>query len=320
MVWIAITVGAMFLLSILAVFVGIWQVEQGQETAEARLRAYIMDTIRPKAAPREQRSPRKSLFGRLIARFTASGGSTAVTRSLALANVPLKSHEFYLLRVGCALVGFVLALMLTRQTLIATVAAFLTSFLPEIYVDSKHKKRHHAFQEQLVDVLTLIVGSLRGGYGLTQALSLVAQEMPPPAAEEFGRVVRETALGASTEQALLNLAQRMDSDDLDLVVTAINIQRTTGGNLAEILDTIIGTIRERIRLKGQLKALTAQQSLTRYILTGLPIALTMIMYVLNPGYVSGMFQPGWPMLIPIGAAISVVTGFIIMGKIMKIEA
>ncbi|MBC7263114.1 MAG: type II secretion system F family protein [Chloroflexi bacterium] len=320
MVWIAITIGVMFLLSVLALFVGIWQVEQGQETAEARLRAYIIESIRPTVTPREQGSSGKTILGRLIARFRRSGGTSAVARSLALANVPLKSHEFYLLRVGCALLGFVLALALTRQWPIAMVAAFLTSFLPEMYVSNRHKKRHRAFQEQLVDVLTLIVGSLRGGYGLTQALSLVAQEMPPPASEEFGRVVRETALGLSTEQALLNLAQRMESDDLDLVVTAINIQRTTGGNLAEILDTIIGTIRERIRLKGQLKALTAQQSLTRYILTGLPVALTMIMYVLNPGYVSGMFQPGWPMLIPIGAAISVVTGFIIMGKIMQIEA
>jgi tight adherence protein B len=175
------------------------------------------------------------------------------------------------------------------------------------------------FQDQLPDVLTLLVGSLRSGYGITIAMDTVAKQMPPPASEEFSRVVREVGLGMSSTQALQNLVRRIRSDDLDLVVTAIAIQYEVGGNLATILETISGTIRERIRLKGQLRVLTAQQSLQRIILTILPVAVAAVVYVIRPDYISALFTPGPTLLIPIAAVVLEVAGYIVMGKLGKVE-
>ena len=115
------------------------------------------------------------------------------------------------------------------------------------------------------------------------------------------------------------MVERIESDDLGLMVTAINIQHEVGGNLSEILETISNTIRERVRIKGEIQVMTTQQRYTGYALVGMPFILAVIISVINPGYMSEMFQPGWPMFIPIGALIMIFMGFILMRKMIRID-
>jgi tight adherence protein B len=143
--------------------------------------------------------------------------------------------------------------------------------------------------------------------------------MPRPASEEFGRVVREIGLGIANAQALQNLVRRVRSDDLDLMVTAMTIQYEVGGNLAMILETIGATIRDRIRLKGEVRTLTVQQRLTRVILTGLPFFLAVVMYMINPEYIGALFTPGPTLLIPIGSLVFLGLGWVVMGKMADIQ-
>ncbi len=166
----------------------------------------------------------------------------------------------------------------------------------------------------------MLVNSLRAGYSILQAMEAVAEEMAPPASEEFRRVVREVQLGVSMEDALNNLLRRVPSDDLDLMVTAMNIQREVGGNLAEVLDSISFTIRERVRIQGEIRALTAQGRYSGYIVSLLPVLVAFLIYLINPTFILPMFQDricGWPML---GIAIlGVLVGNYVIQRIVNIE-
>jgi len=152
-----------------------------------------------------------------------------------------------------------------------------------------------------------------------QSMETVAEQLPAPISVEFHRVTQEIGLGLHYEEALLNMLRRVPSDDLDLMITAINIQGRVGGNMAEILDTIGHTIRERVRIKGEIRVLTAQQMISGYILTLLPIGLALVLYLLNKEYIGRMFTDpcGWIMLGT--SVIMVVTGFLIIRKIVDIE-
>ena len=307
-------------IAIVLMFLGLGRMIEPEDSVKSRL-----DSLAPQPEAQLELDAGKASrwydpvlrgIGRLI---SGRSFSTAMATDLARANLSLTVPEYALLHIVVAAVLFLVLLVLFRQVLLALPGAALGFVLPRLYLQRRQGKRLLAFQDQLPDVLTLLVGSLRSGYGITIAMDTVAKQMPPPTSEEFGRVVREVALGLSTTQALQNLVRRVRSDDLDLVVTAIAIQYEVGGNLASILETITGTIRERIRLKGQLRVLTAQQGLQRIILTILPVALGMVVYVMNPDYMRGLFTPGWTLLIPITAAVLLVLGYFVMGKLGKVE-
>jgi len=163
------------------------------------------------------------------------------------------------------------------------------------------------------------VNSIRSGYSVLQAMETVAHEMGPPISEEFDRVVREVQLGLSMEQALDNMLRRVSSDDLDLLITAINVQREVGGNLAEVLDSISFTIRERVRILGEIRALTAQARGSGIMISLMPVALTFFIYLINPTFVMQLVEDrcGWCM---IGVAVGgIVLGFIVIQKIVDIK-
>ncbi|OUC05147.1 hypothetical protein RY27_29020, partial [Litorilinea aerophila] len=149
--------------------------------------------------------------------------------------------------------------------------------------------------------------------------SVIEDEMPEPMSTEFGRVIRETVLGYSLGEALDHLVERIDNDDLALIVTTIHIQNEVGGNLADVLETISKTIRDRIQLKGEIRAMTAQQRATGSILSGLPFAVGVLLMLINPEYMLGIFQPGWPLLIPAGAVVMIILGNIIMRMVTRID-
>jgi tight adherence protein B len=224
--------------------------------------------------------------------------------------------------VGVSLATGVVLAVLARSMLFAIPGFILGVFIPGIYVGSAKKSRLRKFDDQLGDMLNLTVNGLRAGYSTLQAMEAVSRELPAPMCDEFRRVVQEMQLGLTMEDALDHMLRRINSDDLDLVVTAINVQREVGGNLAEILDVISYTIRERVRIKGEINSLTAQGRATAWVISGLPIALMGILFVVNRPYMMEFFNPdtracGIPLLVLGGLMIS--SGFYIVQQMVKID-
>lgn len=275
----------------------------------------------------QQANPRQALerLDKVVA-GSKQGGN--IQRDLARADLKLTVAEFILLKVGCALVGGGLGAFIGRASPVAMftsalVGAVVFSFLPNVYVNFAAKRRIKAFNSQLGDTITMMANALRGGYSFLQTLDMVAREAPNPIASEFRRVVQEVGLGRSTEEALNNLLRRMPSDDLDLLITAVNIQMEVGGNLAQILDTIGHTIRERVRIKGEIMTLTAQGRISAWVITGLPIGLAIIVTMINPDYMSPIFTFGMPpaawCCLPVTSLAMIAIGYFVIMKIMDIE-
>ena len=191
-------------------------------------------------------------------------------------------------------------------------AGALGFFFPRIMVGRRISKRLILFENQLADTLALWVNALRSGYSVPQAMEAIGRDSPDPTRNEFRRVVQEMQLSISVSESLNHMLERVESEDLDLVVTAVNIQREVGGNLSEILDVIQNVVRERVKLKGEIRVMTAQGRYTGYLISFLPIGLGFLLRFLNPAYMNQMFEDracGWPMLglglglIGIGAAL-----------------
>lgn len=310
---------AIVALSVVVTFVGILKLVEKGESPVARLQAYIGGP--PPAEQRQAGAGREPspLAARLNRAIASLGFADAVATELARANLRLTVPEYVLINIACVCLGFSLGTLFSHHIIPSLMLAVAGFFLPGVYLKRRQGKRLTAFNNQLNGILTLLVGSLRAGYSLLHAMEIVVSEVPPPASEEFDRVVREVNLGLSLEEALGNLVRRVGSDDLELIVTAINIQHEVGGNLANILETIGETIRHRVRLQGEIRILTIQQRMTGYILTFLPFILAGILFLINPTYMMRLFTPGWTLVIPIGALIGVFLGFLIMRKIVAIE-
>ena len=216
----------------------------------------------------------------------------------------------------------VIAAILFGNVLFGVIGGIVGIFLPGFWVKQKKSGRLHQFEAQLADMLNLCVNGLRAGYSIIQALESISKEMPTPTSVEIRRVVQEVQIGLPLETALENLLRRMSSPDLKLIITAINIQREVGGNLAEILDSISHTIRERVRIKGEIRVLTAQQTITGYLIGFLPFGLAIFLYLYNPSYIMRFFDPatrmcGTPMVIC--GLIMIFFGFVAVRKIVSIE-
>lgn len=246
-----------------------------------------------------------------------------ISRDLARADIKLRPAEYITIRLGsgafCAILGFFIG---NNNIIFALVGLLIGFILPSIYVKQAKRSRLKKFDNQLGDMLNLMVNGLRAGFSTLQAMEAVSREMPAPICDEFHRVVQEMQLGITMEEALDHMLRRIESDDLDLVITAINVQREVGGNLAEILDVISYTIRERVRIKGEIQALTAQGRATAWVIAMLPIVLLALLYFVNRTYFMQFLSPetrtcGIPMLILAG--IMVASGFIITQKIVDID-
>jgi tight adherence protein B len=244
--------------------------------------------------------------------------STKVQRDLARANLKLRVAEYYYIRVGTAL-GLGLVLGLLRDPLSGLVGAILGYFLPRIYVGRRIGGRLGAFNKQLADTITLLSNSLRAGSSFLQSIELVSRETPAPMGEEMGRVVREVNLGLGMEEALANLVRRIRSDDLDLMVTAIGVQQQVGGNLAEILDTIAFTIRERVRIKGDINTLTAQGRMSGYLVAFLPIGIAITLNFINPAFMQPLFTQLLGQILLTVGGIMMIIGFFAIQKIVSIK-
>jgi tight adherence protein B len=222
---------------------------------EERLGRYVQEEISSKKM-QPQSTPLTDWINRQV--VTSSFGER-VSRDLARADLKLKPGEYIALMIISAFgVGVFAWFIGGRSIIFGGIAGIIGLFLPRMYVKREQGKRLIRFSEQLADMLNLMVNSLRAGFSTMQALEAISKELPPPICDEFRRVVQEMQLGVPMEVALDNLLRRIPSEDLDLVVTAVNVQREVGGNLADILDTISFTIRERVRIKGEIRVMTSQ--------------------------------------------------------------
>jgi tight adherence protein B len=255
-----------------------------------------------------------------------------LARDIARADLRLKPSEFLLIWAGST-IGIPLAMILLSplipafgSPLVWLVGAFVGFLLPRFWLARRRNSRLGAFNKQLPDTITLIANALRAGSSFLQAIELVVRESRPPISTEFARVIREVNLGLPFDQALENMVRRVRSDDLELMATAISIQHQVGGNLAEILDSIAYTIRERVRIKGEIRTLTAQQRLSGYIVGFLPIGLLLFLFVAAPKFINPMFQqPPGIFGVPLGvillgiAGIMMGIGFLLIRRIVNIE-
>ncbi len=314
----ALATGTIAALSVIIMFVGVLRLVEREMDPQERLEAQLAQRQR-RARGKTAETGKLLIIDRLDEVISRRDFSDDLARELLQADLKITVAEYILIRAAVVLVAFLLGVMMTRNPIVGVVLAGAGFFLPRLYIRYRRHKRLQAFDSQLEDVLTLLVGALRAGHSFLQALNVVVEEIPPPAANEFRRVVREVGLGLSLREALQNLVRRIESDDLDLIVTAVSIQQEVGGDLAEILDTISETIRERVRILGEIRVLTTRQKQTGYILAGLPVILGIIIYFLNPEYILPLFQRGPILAIPGFAAFMEVIGFMVIRKIVDIE-
>lgn len=290
---------------------------------DERLRKYTQKTAADSPEyRRETKKERASLItvmGKAGGIFVKKGMTAEIEKQLARADIPLRGEEYLIIWFSLVFAPGILVFLLTNR-LIPTACLFLLGvIIPPLMVNQAVQKRVKKFNLQLKDSLAIMSNALRAGFSFVQAMELVSREMTDPIAKEFTRTYREMNLGSSLEEALQNLVKRVASEDLDLLVTAVLIQRQVGGNLAEILDNISFTIRERIRIQGEIKTLTAQGRISGYIIGLIPPILAVLLLMINPDYMGPLFHSPIGFALLGAAAVSQIVGIALIRKIVTID-
>jgi tight adherence protein B len=305
------------LLGAAVVLLAMFKSLDGEDTQRKRLMTYA---ALPELAREGDR--RRSWMARLrmqLNTFLSGVDSKRLDLLLMQANWRLTTMEFLLIRLSLTIGSLLLGWVSTRSLIPGLGLAIIAYLVPSLVLRQKIGSRQIGFEKQLIDVLVLLTGAVRSGFSLLQAIEVVAREIKPPASEEFRRVLREIGLGVTLPQALRNLAARMENDDLDLAVTAVEIQYQVGGNLATMLSAVTETVRERVRLFGEVRVQTAQQRYTGYLLSLLPFFMGGLLFIMNPKYIGRLFEPGPILCIPMGALTGIVLGHIVIRRIARIE-
>ncbi len=314
---IILIVGGVIVLILLIVGIVI-SINSENSLVEQRLGQYLEEE--PEADEKSvEQSVVSDWVNRRVARSTLG---ERIQRDLARADLKLKPAEYIALFFIAILGGVVILGFLGQWHWVSmTMGAIVGLIAPRFYVKNQQGKRLKRFDGQLGDMLNLMVNGLRAGYSTMQAMEAVSKELPSPISDEFRRVVQEMQIGISMENALENLLRRIPSPDLDFVVTAINVQREVGGNLSEILDVISFTIRERVRIKGEIRVLTAQVRASGTLLSIVPIVLAVILWFLNPEYLMSFFDRGpvcgWSAIGLI--VVMIILGYFVMMRFADIE-
>lgn len=251
--------------------------------------------------------------------FATRSYTRIIEQELIRADLPLRGEEFMLLILLTSLLPPLLFWLISANLGLALITGIAGFLGPMLWLRTAKSQRIETFNRQMGDALTVMTNSLRAGYSFLQSLDMVAREMSAPIADEFTLVIREINLGATTEEALYNLNERVPSIDLDLLVTAVIIQRQIGGNLAEIIDNISRTIRERIRIQGEIRTLTAQGRISGLIIGLLPVVVITILLMINPGYIGVLFTDPWGLKILIIGLVSELLGIFFIRQIINIK-
>ena len=274
-------------------------------------------------AQRESEPAKRGFWARWQGRWgkagTVSPGGSLSMR-LHRAGIPLKEGEFLAFNAFAGIVGGLVGIIIGRGQLSTVLLLFMTGLiLPQLYIMRQEKASMAALSGQIADSLILMANSLRAGHSFLQSMEMVAKEMAPPISREFRRAMQEMNLGIPAESALAAMGQRAANEDLELMITAVLIQRQVGGNLAEILDTIAETVRERVRIQGEIKTLTAQGRISGIIISLLPLAIGGFITVVNPGYLTTLFEhPLGKVMVSIGV-LGQLVGALAIRKIIRID-
>lgn len=301
-----------------------------QEDLQKRMKLYIKGTTTDFSAEVTRAERTESLenksrnnFRQLVAKYGKKIEGIELAKRLEMelrkGDIPLRGYEFVFL-IAALIIACIFPVFLWNQNPVSMMVAGLLGLVaPLVYLRRKQQQKITKFNNQIGDALVMVSNSLKAGYGFLQAVEMVAKEMTPPIRTEFGRVIQEINLGLTTEDALIRLTERIPSPDLDLVVTAMLIQRQIGGNLSEILDNISQTIRERIRIKGEVRALTAQGRLSGLIIGILPVGIGSFLLLVNPNYIMELFTDPRGRFLLVYAVIAELIALLIIRKIITIR-
>lgn len=305
--------------AVLLIFFALWLLLRARGPVEERLDQYGAGNYAAATHPMAGGSGQQRYFSSGFKRFLAGLGlGPRLGLALVRADLPLTAAEFTLVIIGLSVLGFALGTIRFSPWLGLGLAP-LFGALPVVYLRIRQRRRLRVFTEQLPDMLTLLTGALRAGYGLTQSLEILVERLPAPISDELARVTRAINLGTPIKQALHDMAERVGSDDLDLIVIVITVQHDIGGNLAETLEIIGETVRDRLQILREIRVLTAQQRFTGFVLALLPLVAAFLIFMVNPEYISRLFEPGWVRLLPIIAVVLQLMGYYVISRIVDIE-
>lgn len=255
----------------------------------------------------------------IIAEKLSNSNGEDIDQLLRSAGLKLNPEEYVMIKwLLAAIIGGILYFAL-GNFIFLFIGGVIGYLYPKVWVKGKIKKRIEKFNKELPDMINIVIGSLKSGYSFPQALKTVVEECESPIKEEIGLLLKEMSYGVTMDEALNNLCKRMPSNDLELMVEAILIQRQVGGNLAGVLEIIVNTIRERIRIQRQVKSLTSQGRLSGRVIGALPIILGFMIYLMNPEYIELLFTNTVGIVLIFICIISGIIGFVLINKLTKIE-
>ncbi|MEQ8156423.1 MAG: type II secretion system F family protein [Clostridiaceae bacterium] len=255
----------------------------------------------------------------ILKKGLSSGNQQRIDQKLSRAGVRLKGEEYVMLRLFSAAVSGEIFYLLFSNIFFLAIGTFIGFIVPRIWLNGKIRKRVDKFNDGLADMITTIIGSLKAGYSFSQAMKTVAEESQSPVKEEIKILLNELSYGITMEEALNNLNRRMPSMDLELMIHATLIQRQIGGNLSTILEIIVNTIRERKKLERHVKTLTAQGRLSGKVISGIPVFMAAIMYILNKEYLISFLSNRYGQIAVAASVLSCIIGFVVINRITKIE-
>ena len=238
---------------------------------------------------------------------------------LSMSGILIRPSEFLLFWFVLAIVPSTLLFMLGSNIIFSIILLIFGLLTPPLYVSKKRAKRVELFEQQLIDAISIMSSCLKAGLTFQQALVSISTEMPNPISEEFGRVVKELKLGSSIETSLTRLSEKIGSQNFMMIVSAILIQRQTGGNLSEILTNISGTIKERFKIKNEIKVLTATARTSGLVVGLMPVAIILVFLLFNPDYVTIFFESNLGIAMVVIAIVMEIIGYLVIRKIVNIK-
>ena len=309
-------------LFILLIIILLLEYRSRNRRALARRMRYYAGDMDTQEKPKE----RKTLTERLKELLRSGGKLLSNIRhargldfKMQKAGIPLLGTEFLLLLGISFFLTIIIALIVSKKLYVGFMVAIVVVMAEWIYVLLKIDRREATFTNQLGDCLMMVANALRAGFSFLQAMEMISKEMEPPISEEFVHVMRDISLGASVERALDDMDKRVSSPDFSLVVTAVLIQQQVGGDLAHILDTISGTIQDRIRMRREVRTLTAQGRMSGWVLAALPFALGAFISVINPSYIEPLFTERIGQMAIAFGVVMVLLGFFVIQRIVDID-
>ena len=312
--WLTLVMGAAF---VAAFLLATMILSTGERRQRRSVAARIMGRREPQAKETTWMPAGLAQAGGRLA--TAGGFSARLDDKLEQAGLPMKAGEFVASTVVCAIAGGLLGAVLLRNILFVLLVAALASLIPYAWLVRARSQRQKKMAEQLADVLSILASSLRAGHGFLQSLDQVASEISEPSASEFHRVVSEIRLGRPIDEAMIAMADRIGSEDMRWAVMAVNVQREVGGNLAEVLDIVAKTVRERAYIHRQVRVLSAEGRISIAILAALPFGLFFYLALVNPEYVAPLFKDPMGQIMLLAGGTLMGLGILVMKRIVRID-